>query len=156
MWWRQINARKVYWHVSASACFFINTFPPSVTLHIETNHFFCSAKQIIAFYMKCNTERKWDKKDPKQVKMKADLECSLHFKSRWEAKYWRKVQRTIKCKFKNYLRLFSSFSFGKLPSSTQERHQGCQTKLLLGSNLQSKSYFAWFYYRKTNTRTPTS
>ena len=37
---------------------------------------------MIAFYMKCNTERKWDKKDPKQVKMKADLECSLHFKSR--------------------------------------------------------------------------
>ena len=32
-----------------------NPFQPSVAFHIETSHFFCSAKQMTGFYMKRNT-----------------------------------------------------------------------------------------------------
>ena len=34
-------------------------FQPSVVFHIETSHWFCSAKQITGFYMKHNTGLKW-------------------------------------------------------------------------------------------------
>ena len=33
----------------------INTFQPSVTLHLETTHLICIANQMTGFYMKCNT-----------------------------------------------------------------------------------------------------
>ena len=32
---------------------------PSVTFHIDTSHFFCSAKQMIGFYMQRKTRLKW-------------------------------------------------------------------------------------------------
>ena len=33
----------------------IKPFQSSVAFHIETSHLFSSAKQMIGFYMKCNT-----------------------------------------------------------------------------------------------------
>ena len=37
----------------------LNPFQTSVAFHIETSHFFCSAKQMTGFYMKHNTRLKW-------------------------------------------------------------------------------------------------
>ena len=39
----------------------INSFQPSVALHIETSHLVCPANQMTGFYMKCNTGLKWVK-----------------------------------------------------------------------------------------------
>ena len=40
----------------------INPFQPNVVFLIETNHLFCSAKQMTGFYKKCNTGLKWVKR----------------------------------------------------------------------------------------------
>ena len=37
----------------------LNPFQPSVAFHIETSYFFCSAKQLTSFFMKCNTGLQW-------------------------------------------------------------------------------------------------
>ena len=42
----------------------ITQFQPSVSFHIETSHFFCSAKQMTGFYRKRNIELKWVKLTP--------------------------------------------------------------------------------------------
>ena len=39
----------------------ISPYQPKVAFHIETSHLFCSAKQMIDFYMKHNTRLKWVK-----------------------------------------------------------------------------------------------
>ena len=37
----------------------INLFQSSVAFHVETSDLFCSAKEMIDFYMKRNTGLKW-------------------------------------------------------------------------------------------------
>lgn len=39
----------------------LDLFQPIVTFHKETGYLFCSAKQLIGFYMKFNTGLKWVK-----------------------------------------------------------------------------------------------
>ena len=44
--------------------FALNPFQPIAVCHIETIHLLCSEKQMTGFYMKRNTELKWEKISP--------------------------------------------------------------------------------------------
>ena len=44
---------------TAGPCSKYYPFQPSVAFHIKTSHLFCTAEQMTAFYMKCNTGLEW-------------------------------------------------------------------------------------------------
>ena len=57
--WPMIMVNCIVEWLNYESALSLNPFQPSVAFHIETSYFFCSAKQLASFFMKCNTGLQW-------------------------------------------------------------------------------------------------